>query len=235
MIEVRPFAELGRFDNDWLSARYHFSFGHYHDRARDGVGSLLVWNDDTIAPGRGFDLHGHRDMEIITFVRQGAISHRDHLGNEGRTEAGDVQVMSAGKGILHAEYNLEDEPTRLFQIWIRPRETGLKPRWEQRRFPSAERSGHLVALASGLPGDVAEGNALVIHQDAAMLGAHLRKGEHVTRRLGAGRRAYLVADRGAIEVNGQPVAARDGVVVSQEDTLAIAALEDADVVVADVA
>jgi redox-sensitive bicupin YhaK (pirin superfamily) len=136
MIEVRPFAELGRFDNDWLNARYHFSFGHYHDPARDGLGPLLVWNDDIIAPGGGFDLHGHRDMEIVTYVREGAISHRDHLGNEGRTEAGDVQVMTAGKGILHAEHNLEAGPTRLFQIWIRPQTNSLKPRWEQRRFPS---------------------------------------------------------------------------------------------------
>jgi quercetin 2,3-dioxygenase len=237
MIEIRPFAQLGRFENDWLAARHHFSFGHYHDPARDGMGTLLVWNDDTIQPGKGFDLHGHRDMEIITFVRQGAITHRDHLGNEGRTEAGDVQVMSAGKGILHAEYNLEDEPTRIFQIWIRPQESGVTPRWEQRRFPSADRSGRLVALASGRAGDPNAGGegALAIHQDAAVLGASLRKGESVSHRLGAGRRAYLVADRGAIEVNGHAAGARDGVVVSEEETLTITALEDTDVVVADVA
>jgi quercetin 2,3-dioxygenase len=237
MIEIRPFARLGHFENDWLNARHHFSFGHYHDAARDGLGTLLVWNDDTIAPGRGFDLHGHRDMEIITFVRQGAITHRDHLGNEGRTEAGDVQVMSAGKGILHAEYNLEDEPTRIFQIWIRPDANGVKPRWEQRRFPSADRSGRLVALASGRAGDAnaGEGAALAIHQDAAVLGASLRKGESVSHPLGAERRAYLVADRGAIEVNGQVAGARDGVVVTQENTLTITALDDTEVVVADVA
>lgn len=237
MIEIRPFAQLGRFENDWLKARHHFSFGDYHDPARDGLGTLLVWNDDTIAPGRGFDLHGHRDMEIVTFVRQGAITHRDHLGNEGRTEAGDVQVMSAGKGILHAEYNLEAEPTRIFQIWIRPRTDGLKPRWEQRRFPSADRSGRLVSLASGRAGDAraGEGGALAIHQDAAVLGASLRQGDSVTHPLGASRRAYLVADRGAIEVNGRAAGARDGVVVTQEDTLTITALADADVVVADVA
>ncbi len=232
MIEVRPFAELGRFDNEWLNARYHFSFSHYHDPARDGLGPLLVWNDDIVAPGRGFDLHGHRDMEIITFVRQGAITHRDHLGNEGRTEAGDVQVMTAGKGILHAEYNFEAEPTRIFQIWIRPQTNGLKPRWEQRRFPSADRSGGLVALASGRAGD--EG-ALVIHQDAAVLGASLRKGESVTHELGPDRQAYLVADRGNIEVNGREAGARDGVAVTQEESLTITALEDAEVVLADVA
>ncbi len=237
MIEIRPFAQLGRFENDWLAARHHFSFGHYHDPARDGLGTLLVWNDDTIAPGRGFDLHGHRDMEIITFVRQGAITHRDHLGNEGRTEAGDVQVMSAGKGILHAEYNLESEPTRIFQIWIRPATNGLKPRWEQRRFPAADRSGRLVALASGRAGgpSAGEGGALAIHQDAAVLGASLQQGDSVAHRLGASRRAYLVADRGAIEVNGHAAAARDGVVATAEETITITALEDADVVVADVA
>jgi hypothetical protein len=235
MIEVRPFAELGRFDNDWLNARYHFNFGHYHDPARSGLGPLLVWNDDIVAPGRGFDLHGHRDMEIVTFVRQGAITHRDHLGNEGRTEAGDVQVMTAGKGILHAEYNFEAEPTRIFQIWIRPRTNGLKPRWEQRRFPSADRGGRLVAVASGRAGDPGEEGALAIHQDAAVLGASLRKGESVTHALGPDRRAYLVADRGAIEVNGHAAGARDGVVVTQEESLTITALEDAEVVLADLA
>jgi redox-sensitive bicupin YhaK (pirin superfamily) len=245
MIEIRPFAELGRYENDWLAARHHFSFGDYHDPARGGLGPLLVWNDDTIAPGRGFDLHGHRDMEIVTFVREGAITHRDHLGNEGRTEAGDVQVMSAGKGILHAEYNLEDVATRIFQIWIRPRQTGAKPRWEQRRFPAAERGGRLVALASGRPGaDGADGadaavgaggaGALAIHQDAAILGARLRAGDRVGHPLGAGRRAYLVADRGGVEVNGRAAGARDGVVVAGEETLEIVALADADVVVADV-
>jgi redox-sensitive bicupin YhaK (pirin superfamily) len=232
MIEVRPFAELGRFDNDWLNARYHFSFSHYHDPARSGLGPLLVWNDDVVAPGRGFDLHGHRDMEIVTYVRQGAITHRDHLGNEGRTEAGDVQVMTAGKGILHAEYNLEAEPTRIFQIWIRPQANGLKPRWEQRRFPSNERGGRLVALASGRAGD--EGS-LAIHQDAVVLGASLRAGDSVTHELGPDRQAYLVADRGAIEVNGVKLAARDGAAIHDEKTIEITALEDAEVVLADLA
>ena len=108
MIEHRPYLALGRFENDWLTARHHFSFGNYLDPKRLGHGALRVWNDDTIAPGRGFDLHGHRDMEIVTYVREGAITHQDHLGNQGRTAAGDVQVMSAGKGILHSEHNLED-------------------------------------------------------------------------------------------------------------------------------
>ncbi|MEX0760206.1 MAG: pirin family protein, partial [Tistlia sp.] len=141
MIDPRPFDSLGRFDNDWLAARYHFSFAGYHDPRRGGVGPLLVWNDDTIQPQTGFEQHGHRDMEIITYVRKGAISHRDHLGNEGRTEAGDVQVMSAGKGILHAEFNREAEPTQIYQIWIRPETAGVPPRWDARSFPKAARAG----------------------------------------------------------------------------------------------
>jgi redox-sensitive bicupin YhaK (pirin superfamily) len=234
MIDVRPFEDLGRFDNDWLSARYHFSFAGYHDPARTGLGPLLVWNDDTVQPGRGFDMHGHRDMEIVTYVRSGAITHEDHLGNRGRTEAGDVQVMSAGKGILHAEHNLEEEPTRIFQIWVEPNQKGLRPRWEQRRFPKAEREGALAPLASGRPGDpTGQGGALVIHQDAAILGATLLAGQGVTHRLEPGRRAYLVPARGRIEVNGVAVNARDGVAVADEREIAITALEDSEILLAD--
>jgi hypothetical protein len=232
MIEVRPFESLGRFENDWLSARHHFSFGDYRDPARMGLGPLVVWNDDTIEPGRGFDLHGHRDMEIITYVRRGAITHQDHLGNQGRTEAGDVQVMSAGKGILHAEYNHEAEPTQLFQIWIRPQVNRIAPRWQQRRFPTGNRAGQLVALASGRDGD--EG-ALTIHQDAGVFGATLAAGQSVSHALGPGRKAYLVAARGRIEVNGTPANARDGVVASDVEELTIAALEEAEIILADVA
>ena len=230
MIEVIPFETLGRLDIDWLSARYHFSFANYHDPARTGLGPLLVWNDDTIQPGTGFDPHGHRDMEIITYVRRGAISHRDHLGNEGRTVAGDVQVMSAGKGIRHAEYNLEDEATQIFQIWIEPDEARLEPRWATRRFPKAERAAALVALASGRAGD---DGALPIRQDAAVLGAALTPGQSVTHAIGKGRRAYLVPSRGRIEVNGVLANARDGIAMTGEDTLTVTALEDSDILLAD--
>ncbi len=137
-VEVRPFAGLGKFQMDWLNACHHFSFGHYYDPARMGVGPLRVWNDDEIQPHTGFDPHPHRDMEIITYVRQGAVTHQDSLGNEGRTEAGDVQVMSAGTGIRHAEYNREPGVTTLFQIWITPRRQGLKPRWGQKAFPKGD-------------------------------------------------------------------------------------------------
>ena len=232
MIEVRPFENLGRFKNDWLNARYHFSFADFHDPSRMGWGALRVWNDDAIKAGTGFPRHGHRDMEIITYVRKGAITHRDHLGNEGRTEAGDVQVMSAGRGILHEEWNQEGDDTQLFQIWIETGERGVAPRWEQRRFPREERHGELVPLASGRAEDK---DALKIHQDAAILGATLKKGETVTHRLTPGRKAYLVAAAGAFTVNGVAAKARDGVAIRDVETLEIVASEDTELLLADVA
>ena len=230
MIDVMPFDSLGRFDNKWLAARYHFSFAGYYDPARLGLGPLRVWNDDTIQPGTGFDLHGHRDMEIITYVRRGAITHQDHLGNRGRTEAGDVQVMSAGTGIMHAEFNLENDITQIFQIWIEPDQAGVAPRWETRRFPKQDRAGELIALASGRDPD-----ALMIHQDAALLGATLPAGRSVSYRLDPGRLAYLVPATGAIDVNGVPAGARDGVTLSEVEEIAILAREDAEVLLADLA
>ncbi|HLD64933.1 MAG TPA: pirin family protein, partial [Pseudomonas sp.] len=141
MIEVRPFQQLGGAHHGWLNARHHFSFADYHDPARMNWGNLRVWNDDEIAPHSGFPKHPHRDMEIITYVREGAITHEDNLGNRGRTEAGDVQVMSAGSGIAHSEYNLEDQTTRIFQIWISPTAFGAPPSWGARPFPKGERAG----------------------------------------------------------------------------------------------
>ena len=230
MIEITPFERLGRFDNDWLGARYHFSFAGYYDPARTGVGPLLVWNDDTIQPKQGFDPHGHQDMEIITYVRRGAITHMDHLGNEGRTEAGDVQVMSAGTGIRHAEYNLETEPTQIFQIWIAPTRSGLPPRWDTRSFPKGERAGELVPLASGRAG---EDQALAINQDATIFGATLAPGQSVVHSLGEGRQAYLVAATGRFEINGEEAQARDGVTVRGLERLTITALEETELLLAD--
>ncbi len=229
-IEVRPFDSLGRFDNDWLKARYHFSFASYHDPARMGLGPLCVWNDDSIRPGSGFDPHPHRDMEVITYVRRGAITHQDSEGNRGRTAAGDVQVMSAGSGIVHAEYNLEDEPTDLFQIWIEPRRGGLTPRWASRAFPKGDRADRLIALASGRQGMA---GALEIDQDATLFGATITAGASVAHGLGAGRQAYLVPLGGAVTVNGVRAAARSGVVVTQEPEIALTAEADAEIVLAD--
>ena len=188
VISVVKFNTLGHAEYGWLDARHHFSFAHYHDPARMGIGPLRVWNDDTIAPGTGFDPHPHRDMEIITYVRRGAITHRDNLGNEGRTAAGDVQVMTAGTGIAHSEYNLEGEATQLFQIWIEPRERGLAPDWSMAQFPKPDRQGRLMPLASG-ESHVAD--ALPINQDATIYGAALLAGQSVSHDLAPGRRTYL--------------------------------------------
>ncbi|HMR29406.1 MAG TPA: pirin family protein [Geminicoccaceae bacterium] len=229
-VEVRPYTGLGKFQIDWLNASHHFSFGQYYDPGRMGVGPLRVWNDDEIAPQSGFDPHPHRDMEIVTYVRKGAITHLDSLGNQGRTPAGDVQVMSAGTGIRHAEYNREDETTTIFQIWIQPRHRGLEPRWAQRAFPKADRAGQLVVLASGRQGD---DDALPIDQDAAVLGATLEKGQKITHRLGKGRQAYIVGALGSFTVNGKAVKARDGVMVRDADEVVVEAGEPSEILVAD--
>ncbi|CAD2264577.1 pirin family protein [Stutzerimonas stutzeri] len=227
MIERRPHAELGHARHGWLNARHHFSFADYHDAQRMRWGRLRVWNDDSIAPHSGFEPHGHRDMEIITYVRQGAITHEDSLGNRGRTVAGDVQVMSAGSGIVHSEYNLEDEETRIFQIWIHPQQTGLPPTWGTRRFPSGERAGAFVTLASGLPGD---DDALPIRAEARLAAATLEQGQSADYQIAEGRRVYLVPASGQIEVNGVTVSAGDGVAVRDETRLTVRALENSEVV-----
>jgi quercetin 2,3-dioxygenase len=226
MIELRPFAQLGAAHHGWLNARHHFSFAEYHDPARMNWGSLRVWNDDEIAPHSGFPPHPHRDMEIITYIRQGAITHKDSLGNMGRTEAGDVQVMSAGSGIRHSEFNLEDQPTQLFQIWIQPNQTGLPPSWGSKPFPKGERAGAFVTLASGHAED---SDALPIRTDARLAAATLGKGQSVDYPLG-GRMAYLVGASGRYEVNGITAEARDGVAIRDEEVLRITALEDSELV-----
>jgi redox-sensitive bicupin YhaK (pirin superfamily) len=232
MIELRPFATLGGANHGWLDAHHHFSFAGYFDPARTNWGSLRVWNDDVIAPKSGFPAHPHRDMEIITYVRTGAITHKDSLGNEGRTAAGDVQVMSAGTGITHAEYNLEDEPTTLFQIWIVPTRTGEKPGWGARPFPKGERAGRFVTLASGFAND---DDALPIRTDARVVAATLKAGESADYALGKDRRAYLVPATGTIEIDGVRAEARDGVAITDVETLRVTAIEDSEIVLVDAA
>lgn len=234
MIAVTPLESLGRFDNDWLAARYHFSFAGYRDAARMGLGALCVWNDDTVRPGTGFDRHAHRDMEIVTYVRSGAITHEDGLGNRGVIRAGEVQAMSAGTGIEHAERNREDVETALFQIWIRPASLGRAPCWATARFPLAERTGRLRVLASGRPGD-ADTGALPILQDVTVLGLLLPAGQSATHALGRGRAAYLVPATGTLEVNGHRAEARAGVTVSDEERVVLRALADCELVLVDVA
>lgn len=232
MIELRPFGSLGAADHGWLDAHHHFSFADYHDPARTNWGRLRVWNDDTIAPKTGFPSHPHRDMEIVTYVRKGAITHQDSLGNKGRTEAGDVQVMSAGTGIVHSEYNLEDEETTLFQIWILPDRRGEAPGWGARPFPKGDRAGRFVTLASGIAGDE---DALPIRADARVLGATVRAGETVTYGTASGRHAYLVPATGRVRVGDVEANARDGVAITGLDTISVTALEDAELVLVDAA
>ena len=231
-IDRRPFDSLGHADHGWLDARHHFSFANYHDPARMGWGAIRVWNDDLIGPNSGFPPHPHRDMEIITYVRSGAITHQDSMGNTGRTEAGDVQVMSAGNGVRHAEYNLESVPTTLFQIWIEPRERGGSPSWGAKPFPRGERAGQFVTLASGFADDIAAG-ALPIRADAQVLAATVRTGETLTHTVGAGRHAYLVPATGTLEIDGQRVDTRDGVALSGGRTVTVTAIEDAEIVLVD--
>jgi len=230
MIERRPFDHLGSADHGWLKAKHHFSFADYRDPRRMGWGSMRVWNDDTIAPQTGFPPHGHKDMEIITYVRRGAITHEDNLGNRGRTIAGDVQVMSAGTGIRHSEYNLEPETTQIFQIWIMPDSQGMPPTWGAKPFPRSDRSGRFVALASGIEGDA---DALPIRTHARVLGATLKAGASAEYRFDGKRLGYLVPASGRVEINGLTLEARDGAAISNEDTIRVTALEDAELVLVD--
>lgn len=230
MIDIRRFDSLGHADHGWLDARHHFSFADYFDPARTRWGALRVWNDDKIQPGSGFPTHPHRNMEIITFVRQGAITHRDSLGNQGRIEAGDVQVMSAGTGVVHSEYNLESGVTRIFQIWIEPTRNGDKPSWGARSFPRGARVGGFVTLASGF---VEDGDALPIRAEARVVAATLKAGQMAEYRADMSRRLYLVPATGAVEIDGLRLDARDGAAMKDVDVVSVKALEDSEIVLVD--
>jgi len=228
MIDIRKFDSLGHADHGWLNARHHFSFANYHDPNRMGWGKIRVWNDDQIAAKSGFPPHPHRDMEIVTYVRTGAITHQDSLGNKGRTGAGDVQVMSAGTGVVHAEYNLEDEQTTLFQIWIETDRQGAEPGWGAMPFPKDSRRGSFQLLASGEKDD----GVLTINADARILGATVAAGESIEIDAEPGRHLYLVPS-GRVRVNGVEAGPRDGVAITGEDKLRIEAEDDAELVLVD--
>ena len=228
MIDIRPFKSLGHADHGWLDARHHFSFSNYYDPDRMGWGTIRVWNDDKIAAKSGFPPHPHRDMEIITYVRTGAITHQDSMGNKGRTAAGDVQVMSAGTGVTHAEYNLEDEQTTLFQIWVETDKPGAEPAWGAMPFPKEDRAGSFQLLASGNPDD----GALSINADARVLGATLKGGGAIDYETGEARHLYLVAS-GKVRVNGHEAGPRDGIAVTGEERITIEADEDVELVLVD--
>lgn len=230
-VTVYPYASLGAADHGWLKARHHFSFAMYHNPKRMGFGTLRVINDDRVAAGRGFDTHPHRDMEIITYVRSGAISHRDSVGNEGRTGAGDVQVMSAGRGVYHSEFNHEDVDTTLYQIWIEPNILAVQPRWDAAQFPKAPVTGRLPVLVSGRAEDEASG-ALFIHQDAAISGGRIEAGTVLHQPVK--HQAYLLVSAGEIDVMDQTMKKGDGAEVVGIHELVILAKESAEILVIDV-
>jgi quercetin 2,3-dioxygenase len=232
MLQLRTRETLDGGDYGWLKARHHFAVSSDGNPANRPLGALVVWNDDEIAPGTGFGHHPHADMEIITYVREGVVTHEDSAGNVGRTVAGNVQVISAGAGISHSERNLGEAPLKLFQIWLLPRQRGGTPRWDNRRFPKADRAGQLFTLASG---DPQEAKALQIRADARVLGATLLAGTTVTHAVGRFRHSYLAPAQGVVLVNGQRVAVGDGIAVIDEPELNITAEEDAEFILVDAA
>jgi quercetin 2,3-dioxygenase len=232
MLQVRSKETLDGGDHGWLKASHHFAVSASGNRANGPLGALVVWNDDEIAPGTGFGRHPHAEMEIITYVRKGVVTHEDSAGNIGRTAAGDVQVMSAGSGISHSERNLSEAPLTLFQIWLLPRERGGEPRWASRSFPKADRAGRLITLASGDPKDA---EALPIRADARVLGATVLAGTTVTHTPARFRHSYLAPAHGVVVVNGQRVAAGDGIAAIDEAELTITAEEDAEFILVDAA
>lgn len=226
MLQHRPFSEIGGGDLGWLKAKHHFAIGGYGNPAHLPIGNLFVLNDDEIAPGTGFPMHGHANIEIITNVREGVVTHEDSLGNKGHIRAGNVQVMSAGTGIRHAEYNEQDRPARLFQIWLHPRQLGDQPQWNTRAFPKADRSGAFVPLASGY----GTSDALPLRADAEVYGALLTAGSAATFDFPPGHSGYLVPASGVVSVDGTCVQAREGLVIIDERSITIKAVEDAELV-----
>ena len=230
MIKVIKSEERHHADMGWLSTYWHFSFAEYYDPANMNWGALRVFNDDVIQPGQGFGAHPHRDMEIVTYVLQGELEHQDSTGNRGVIRPGEVQVMSAGKGIMHSERNhSKKKPLRLLQIWILPRTRGLKPRWEQRLFTTEERSGKLLPVVSdgGLPG------TLTIDQGAQIYVSNLATGQQAVHKSQPGRRAYLFTIAGELAVNGMPLANGDQGRIADETELNIQARKDPELILLD--
>lgn len=225
MLNIQRYNELGTMKIDWLDAHYHFSFANYHNPQRMGFGPLRVINDDIVKAGGGFAPHPHNDMEIITYVRSGAITHEDSLGNRGKTAAGDIQVMSAGSGITHSEWNEEGEDTNLYQIWIHARERGTKPRWETKRFPKEEGALHL--LASGNESD----GVAYMNSDASIYGGVLKAGQEWKQKLTGG--AYLLVSTGEVVIGGETLKKGDGVAVKDMPELAIKANQASELVLID--
>lgn len=231
MIQHYKFSTLGHHELSWLDTHYHFSFSDYYNSKRMNFGALRVINDDIIKAGAGFDTHPHKDMEIITYIRKGAITHHDSRGNEGRTEAGSVQVMSAGSGIYHSEFNLESEDTHLFQIWIYPREEGVQPRWDSLEFPKTPANAYLPLLVSGFTEDK-EKNALYINQDARIFGGTINKDHEITHNLQ--QQAYLLVSDGKITIGDTTLNKGDGAEIIDQNSIIIKALEISEIIIIEI-
>jgi len=229
-IKVFPFESLGHANHGWLETRHHFSFADYLNRDRMYFGNLRVINDDIIAPGKGFDFHPHKNMEIITYVRQGAITHKDSMGNEGRTSAGNIQVMSAGRGVVHAEYNLEKEETILYQIWITPNQMNVEPRYEAKMFHSSFVTDELKLLVSGRAENTGKG-ALFIYQDAAIYGGRLEAEKVIS--VPIKYQAYVVISEGEALINGTLLKKGDGAEVTNAHTITVEAKTTTEIIVID--
>ena len=228
MISIFPYSELGNHNYGWLDAHYHFNFAEFHHPDKSGYPPLIVWNDDCIQPGTGFPMHSHRDMEIITYIRQGAITHEDSLGNKGVTKAGEIQIMSAGTGITHSEYNHEDIETLLFQIWIQPNEKNIQPRWENVAINSYHEAGiHLLAS-----GEKELGNSTIIKlfQDATLYLINGEQKNDLAFELKNGRKMYLVVSKGSTTINKNEVQSRDGVFIKNENKLYFNFKEDSELI-----
>jgi quercetin 2,3-dioxygenase len=232
MISLRLKSTLDGADLGWLKAFHHFKVHPKGNPAHGSLGDLVVWNDDEIAAGSGFPAHSHQNLEIITYVREGRMCHRDNLGNEGTIEAGDVQIMSAGRGITHTEVSYREGASKVYQIWLLPRETDGEPQWESKQFPRGHRAGKLVALASGFADDT---DAIPLRADARLLAATLQGGQTVTYELQKSRKAYLVSAVGRIALNDQLMNGGDGAAITDEKQLSIRALEAAEIIIVDVA
>lgn len=232
MIKHYPYNQLGSANHGWLKSKFHFSFAHYYNPARMNFGKLRVINDDWIAPETGFPLHPHKNMEIISILRTGAITHQDNVGNKGVTKAGEVQVMSAGSGISHSEYNLTKQPLTLFQIWIESNKLNIQPRWETKKFPS-QLASELTLLASGYPED--NKDALFINQEARIYGGKLAKGTIIEHDIN--HQAYVLASEGMFKLEGinmnLTMNKGDGAEITDENSVRIRATTDCEIIIID--
>jgi redox-sensitive bicupin YhaK (pirin superfamily) len=232
MLQVRRSNERGYADHGWLKSFHTFSFAGYHDPVHMGFGSLRVINEDRVQPGEGFGTHGHRDMEIITYILEGALAHKDSMGNGSTIVPGDVQRMSAGKGVTHSEFNASDsELVHLLQIWIEPNVTGIRPSYEEKHFDAASKRGQLRLIASG---DAREGSVL-IHQDAAVYAALLDGAERISHKLAPARKGFVHVARGKLTVNGQPLQAGDALKATGVAEMVFENGEQAEVILFDLA